>query len=430
MNQAISGANKVSRLLPVLALLGTPVAAQFQQQARMVLATPLKVAVKPPPQGARAGDPMPVAVQFQDGRDQPAALHEESGVELQLLGPKGEIVQKTSCKIRAGTPEATCKVTAPKPGLYKVRALPANHELLEGTGYVLVRPDAAPERRTPQRELPLKNKAWWSRPSFLIPVGYQPEPPPPAAPTTATCGATRSAAKVLLLINDGGETGGAFRAGLDTAKIQAFFAADDGGAAPVDIKIWLTPDHGTIDHQPLVLSKCGVSAEAHLSSNFVGQATVHYAVAPATFKVEATPTLQASFVRPIIGIGIVPNGPQTLSLIDTVPVVAQFFDIDGNVVPTDSERTVTFVSNNSIISPKQQRITLKAGEASAQTMILLSGSGRARCSSRRTGSRQLRTICRWWGKWCSWCACWEALRAGWSYSSCPAGRGIAAYSSA
>jgi hypothetical protein len=88
------------------------------------------------------------------------------------------------------------------------------------------------------------------------------------------------------------------------------------------------------------------------------------------YSVDAPVALQANFVRPIVGIGIVPTGLQTLSLIDRVPLVAQFFDADGNAIPTDAARTVTFVSGNSVIGVQQETVSLKPGDLSADTMIL------------------------------------------------------------
>jgi hypothetical protein len=173
-----------------------------------------------------------------------------------------------------------------------------------------------------------------------------------------------------LTINEGGEADGAFRASLEFATIQAFFQADDGGSAPSNVLVWLSPDHGEVDHQPLVIPKCSISGEAHLSSKYPVHTSVIYTVVPASYAVEAPAALRASFVRPIVGIGIIPKGTQTLSLIDRGPIVAQFFDIDGDTIPTDSERTVTFVSDNSFISTRQQTVAMKPGDLSAQTEIL------------------------------------------------------------
>jgi hypothetical protein len=361
------------RAVPTLILACGPVLAQFAQQAQTALKAPTKVVLKVPQVGPREGDPIDFSVQLQNGRDQPVAMPKNSHVEIQLLDSSDAVAQKGTCNTQAGVSEATCSIKAPKAGLYKVKALPSDHDLLDGTGYILVRPSAAPKKQAPVSKD--KKRASQSSPhSQFLPVAYEPPPQTPTqapAASSAVCGATSSprTAKVILTINEGGEMGGAFRAGLETATIQAFFQADDGGTAPSDIKVWLSPNHGEMDHEPLVIAKCSISGEAHLSSKYAVQTSVVYKVLPSSYAVDAPATLTASFVRPIIGIGVIPTGLQTLSLIDIVPVVVQFFDINGDVMPTDVERTVTFVSNNSIISLKQQSITLKVGEVVAQTMI-------------------------------------------------------------
>jgi hypothetical protein len=364
--------------LSSLLLFCAPLHAQFAQQAQRAVSAPLKVSVKPPSAGARAGGPAEFSVQLQNGKSEPAASPKEMQVEIQLLGSAGDVIRKAACKIPAGKSEAQCSLQAPAAGLYKVRALPDNRELLEGSGYILIRPDDV-KRSAPLRQNK-KDQAGLER-IPLLRVAYAAQMPPIAPPVTGAggkCEATKahSQAKVILTVNEGAESSGAFRASLESATIQAFFAADDGGVAPSDIFVWLSPDHGELDRQPLVIPKCAIAGEAHLSSKYPVQATILYKIVPAIYAVQAPEKLQASFVRPIMGIGVVPNGTQTLSLIDRVPIVAQFYDIDGNVVPTDTERTVTFVSDNSVISPQQQSITLKPGGVSAQTMILPSWLGK------------------------------------------------------
>jgi hypothetical protein len=354
-----------------LVLTGIPLHAQFAREARTAVSAALKVSVKPPPQGARAGDPVEISVQLQNGKSEPATMPKATQVEIQLLGTSSEVVQKGTCQIKAGVADGKCVVQAPKAGLYKIRARPDNRELLEGTGYVLIR---APSGRT---KADARAPNWTERASeerfLLLTVAYQgPGGTAPASGSAANCSATqsRSRAKVILTINEGGEAGGAFRASLESATIQAFFQADDGGSAPSNVLVWLSPDHGELDHEPLIIPKCSISGEAHLSSKYPVQASVIYTVVPANYAVDAPAALRASFVRPIVGIGIIPKGTQTLSLIDRGPIVAQFFDIDGDTIPTDSERTVTFVSDNSSISTKQQSVVLKPGDLSAQTEIL------------------------------------------------------------
>jgi len=353
----------------VLLVLVIPLHAQFAREAQTAVNAALKVSVKPPPRGARAGDPIEFSVQLQNGKSQPATMPKETQIEIQLLGSSGEVVQKGACQIKAGVADAKCVVQAPEAGLYKIRARPDNRELLEGTGYVLIR---APTGRKKVAALAPNRMQGDSKERFLLlTVAYQaPEARAPTSGSAANCGAARSRAKVILTINEGGEAGGAFRASLESATIQAFFQADDGGSAPSNVLVWLSPDHGALDHQPLIIPKCSISGEAHLSSKYPVQASVIYTVVPASYAVEAPAALKASFVRPIVGIGIIPKGTQTLSLIDRGPIVAQFFDIDGDTIPTDSERTVTFVSDNSSISTKQQSVNLKPGDLSAETEIL------------------------------------------------------------
>jgi hypothetical protein len=356
----------------VLILAGIPLPAQFARQAETAIRGAVKVSINPPKKGPQAGDPIEFAVLLQNGLGAAATLPKGTQVEVQLWGSSGDLVQKRTCTVPAGAADAKCVIPAAQAGLYKVKAVPDNRELLEGSSYVLVRPDNTRKKAAPIRKPPAA-QLWLGIP--LLAVAYSPDDsvaPKPAATTGESCGATRSLghATVILTINEGGEVGGAFRAGVENAMIQAFFQADDGGSAPSDVLVWLSPDHGALDHEPLVIPKCSISGEAQLSSKYPVRASVIYKVVPGSYAVQAPATLQANFVRPIIGIGIVPDGVQTLSLIDRGPIVAQFFDASGEVVPTDSERTVTFVSDNSVISPKQQTITLKPGDYTAATVIL------------------------------------------------------------
>jgi hypothetical protein len=357
--------------VPVLILAGIPLPAQFAKQAETAIRGAAKVSINPPKKGPQAGDPIEFAVLLQNGMGQAATLPKGTQVEVQLWGSSGDLVQKQSCTVPAGAADAKCIIPAAKAGLYKVKAVPDNRELLEGSSYVLVRPGNTRKKAAPIRKPPAAQLL----PGIsLLAVAYSPDDSVATKPAAAVegCGATRSPghATVILTINEGGEVGGAFRAGVENAMIQAFLQADDGGSAPSDVLVWLSPDHGALDHEPLVIPKCSISGEVQLSSKYPVRASVIYKVVPGSYAVQAPATLQANFVRPIIGIGIVPDGVQTLSLIDRGPIVAQFFDASGDVVPTDSERTVTFVSDNSVISPKQQTITLKPGDYAAATVIL------------------------------------------------------------
>jgi hypothetical protein len=367
---------------------------KWSKEAQAVLNAPLKVAVKPLDQGPRAGSLVDFSVELQNGKSQPAVTQSDAHVELQLLDLSGAVVQSGKCKILAKEANGKCTLQAPKSGVYKLRAMPQNRELTEGTGYILVRPEAGSPQKdggSKRQEVPKKQEpaskspgAWidgpgrrgWHNPDAggvqLLNVAYfSDDTGLQLAPAAAEgCNKSRGAAAVVVLINEGGEAGGAFRAGLESATIQAFFEAEDGGSAPSDILVWLSPDHGALDHQPLVIPKCSTSGEAHLSSKYPVQTSVAYNVAPGTYPVKGPTHLQALFVHPIVGLGIVPEGNQTLSLIDRGRIVASFFDADGNTIPTDLDRTVKFVSNNSFFSTKEQSVSLKPGDFSAETVLL------------------------------------------------------------
>ena len=351
--------------------------AQFLRQAEATIRGAVKIAITPPQTGPQAGEPIDFGLHIQNGKSAAASLPVDLQIEVQLLGSSGEVLQKRACLIRANAADAQCSVPSPKAGLYKVKAVPSDRQLSEGSSYVLVRPGKSRKIQAPIR----KPKAELSPPGLALSlVTYHPDDQDlaePAPAPTAGCSVTTSPnrAKVILTINEGGEAGGAFRASVEDAVIQAFFQAEDGGSAPSDVYIWLSPDHGAVDHQPLVIPKCAISGAAQLSSKYPVRTTVAYKVVPGSYQVDAPATLQASFVHPIIGIGTVPDGTQTLSLIDRVPLVAQFFDANGDAAPTDSERTVMFISNNSVISPKEQSITVKPGQYSAQTTIMPSWLG-------------------------------------------------------
>jgi hypothetical protein len=210
----------------------------------------------------------------------------------------------------------------------------------------------------------------------LLRVAYPtpaPAPPPFLPPPNGDCSAlpkSRSNARIVLAVIDGGEIGGAFQARVDSAKIQALFQAEDGGSAPVDIRVWLSQDHGEIDVKPLLISRCSIVGEAHLTSKYPVTVTINYTVIPDTYLVAAQPQLTATFVIPIAGLGIIPKKPQRLSLIDQLPIMAQFFDQDGNTVHTDLSRTVKFVSDNSIVGTRDGSVSVKPGAYSADTVLV------------------------------------------------------------
>ena len=207
-------------LLSGLVVTTCVVEAQFSRQAEATIRGAVKIAVTPPQTGPQAGEPIDFGLHIQNGKSVAATLPVDLQVEVQLLGSAGEVLQKRACIIRAKTSDAQCSVPSPKAGLYKVKAVPSDRQLSEGSSYVLVRPGNSRKIQAPIR----KPQAEWSPPgSALSLVSYHPDDQdlPEAAPApTAGCSATTSPnhAKVILTINEGGEAGGAFRASVENAN--------------------------------------------------------------------------------------------------------------------------------------------------------------------------------------------------------------------
>src|SRR5260370_15521248 len=336
---------------------------KWVQEAQGAVEARFKVIATPMQDGPRAGEPVDFGGELKKGKSQPGRTTSDTPVEIQLLNLSGEVVRTGNCTIAAKDAGGKCTVEAPKPGVYKFKAIPKSRELTEGTGYILIRHEAGEKKRFAPNSIPPQDRPKPNaRPQRQETVG-KPEAriggarllnaaslsdddgPAPAPQSAGDCStsASRGAASIVLAINEGGESGGAVRAGLEYATIQAFFQAEDGGSAPSDILFWLSQDHGHFNRQPLVIAKGSISREAHLTSKYPVQTSVAYSVVPGTYPIKGPKTLHASFVRPIVGIGVVPNGKQTLSLIDRGPIVVSFFHSHLNTLPTSLTTTFNFL---------------------------------------------------------------------------------------
>src|SRR5262249_29985382 len=120
----------------------------------------------------------------------------------------------------------------------------------------------------------------------------------------------------------------------------------------------------------IMIKTCHSRGVAHLTSGAAAQVSVKFHVFPEKYNQPDAGALRATFITPIAGIGVVPSARQILSLIDRAPVVAQFYDYDGKPISTDIPRTVTFVSDNAVIGPKEQSVQVTAGNDTAANMLL------------------------------------------------------------
>ena len=358
---------------------------KYATEAKAAVERPIKVAVKPVVQGLLAGNPVGVEVQLQNGNSQPTPSTTETTVDVDLMSSSDSVLETTTCRILAASAAGRCSFPPQKPGLYKLRARPINKKLLTSTRYFMIRAKGQQKRKgATAGQFSVPGTSSMNQPQVMDPyrallwnVAFAPasgQPPAPAAATGGDCAVSSGPARLILRATDGSQSG-AFQARIENATIQAFYVADDGGSAPKDIRIWLSQDHGLLNVQNILIPKCALGGEATLSANYAVKVSISYTTVP-KIEVDAPPTLSVAFVAPpIVGIGIVPNGVQTLSLIDRSPVVAQFFDALGNPVYTQTPRTVQFISNSTIVYPKDTSVTVQPTDLAAETVLIPSWMG-------------------------------------------------------
>jgi len=354
------------------------IADQWAKQAQQQALYPSKVAIELPKVSPTAGGSIELTLRVLNDRGEQTAPTHDIAVQVDMLSSAGKAVQSKGCLIPARSTAGRCTLGAPSSGIFKVRAMPKNRELLDATEILLVRPPAKTVKKS--EFAPRDDSGAFGfrivRAAFVTPdPEFEPPPAPPQPPGTtggSDCEGpvSQGPARVIVDINEGGEADGAFRAGKDSATISAFFLADDGGSAPAPITVWLSQDHGEIEEKPIVIKTCRSRGVAHLKSGSAAQVSVKFRVYPDKYNQPDSVPLRATFITPIAGIGILPSTRQILSLIDRAPVVAQFYDYDGKPISTDIPRTVTFVSDNAVVGPKEQSVEVKAGKDSAANLLL------------------------------------------------------------
>ena len=360
----------------VLLLIGSRLvtADQWAKQAQQQAAYPSKIAIELPKISPTAGGSVDIGLHLLNDRGEQSPLANDVAVQVDMLSTAGKVVQSKICVVPAKAAAGRCTLGAPSSGIFKVRAIPKARELLGATEILMVRPPLKTVKKgefMPPAENPFGFRI--VRAAFMAPEPeYEPAPPQPQTTAGSDCEGpvSQGTARVIVDINQGGESGGAFRAGKDSATISAFFLADNGGTAPAPITVWLRQDHGEIEDKPIVIKTCRSRAEAHLKSGSALTVSVTFSIYPKKYDQPAADALHATFVTPIAGIGIVPSAKQIMSLIDRAPVVAQFYDDDGKPISTDIPRTVTFISDNAVIGPKEQSVEVKVGSGSAGNMLL------------------------------------------------------------
>jgi len=336
------------------------------------MTSPSKVSIETTPASPQAGDPINVVLKLLNNQNNPAAAPSDVQVIVQMA-PKGGHAVSTSCRIPRGSSSGNCTLDQSPSGVVKIQAVPQNRELLGATKYIVVR-----SKGSGRSDLaPLRDSFFGVR---IIRAAFDaPESlPTPAQPTACAAPLSHGAARMMVVVNDGGEAGGAFRAGLDAATVTAVFDADDGGSAPSNIRVLLTSDHGQFDDATgILIPVCQLTGSARLESQVANQISITCKVSPANYPIEEPRLLSATFITPIVGIRVLSQGTQTMSLVDRAYMSVQFFDQSGKSVATDIRRTVNFATNNPAIGLQRLSVDVQPGQDTADNTLTPNWPGEA-----------------------------------------------------
>lgn len=366
---------------------------------------PMKLDVEPLENTAHVGDKILVQVNLLDANNQLAKWNHASEIEVVVTGPSGN-AKPYAVTVPAKETGAKVTIDATELGLANLQARDKEGTLLPGGNSILIRRVKTanrPKKMSFVRRQSAHFFGWenrggadWSganrgtanlggarlltvaarlggeRFSYLDgPNTYGWQTPGGAAP-----GAGAHVAPELLLTNSSGKDE-ILADGKDFARIQVFYMDPDGGAAPADIKLWLTWSNGTVDTQPLVIKKGDIVAEAHWTSMSPVSAKISLVASAPGFQIANKNELAVSFVPAIYGIGIAGPNPLQLSLIDCEPVFAQFFDHEGRTVQTSRLRDVTFISSNPSLHLDPSKSEVPANGSSASIYLVPTWSGTA-----------------------------------------------------
>ena len=348
---------------------------QMQAQMQRIEGRPMKLDIRRPAQGTTVGSNVSVAVVLLDANNQPAKSAHEYQVELEVTSPSAS-VQKYTATVPAGQTTAQISLPTSQAGVVSINAREKDDTLLPGGNSVLVRP-AAPMKATtkkkttrsalspdqPPRLLTVAAHSWPAPP--LMAAAYRGQQPPSLSDSTAS-------SPELLIIDSSGKD--EFLAdGKDFARITVYFMDPQGGAAPTDINVWLTWTHGLLTPQPLTIKKGETSAEAHLLSNAVAEATVSSVPSAPSYHIKfpnKDHQLKFSFVPPIYAILPAGANPLKLSMIDAATIVAQFLDAQQRAIQTSKKRQVTFISSDPWLHVDPTSSEVQPYESGASAVLL------------------------------------------------------------
>jgi hypothetical protein len=156
----------------------------WTKEARQHANTASKIAIEPPEHSPKAGHDVDLVLHLRNDKDEAISAPADTEVQVQMITESGRVALSKTCVIPKKSAHIRCHLgDAPSSGVFKLRAIPGNRELLDATQYLLVRPnDKDKETRKKAAFAPPSDGAFGAR---IMRVAYnapETEFEPPAPP--------------------------------------------------------------------------------------------------------------------------------------------------------------------------------------------------------------------------------------------------------
>ncbi len=353
----------------------------LSQQAQSAPA-PAKIELSPLHQGNRLGENVPVQLHLLDQNGHPVAAPNNIQAEVKVEEPSGR-TETYSVTFAAGDSTKQVPLSIAESGVAKVTVQQREQQLIGGSNFVLVRPQAvknpppaAKKHRKPSEQTKDPNSGLqdFSDPRWdgarLVLAAFPPQNPVPIQ------GQPSPGAPELQLTVSGEDANGGTRAdGSTCASVQVFYlGADD---LRRDVQIWLSPSNGILDHNPIVIPKGTALGSACWTSRYpIPSATLAVAATnPTNFTFVSLGkgldprTVTHKFTDNISGIGFV-NAPRSITIVDSFNLTAAFKDPNGQPVMLTDKREIHFSTPSSILKISPLQTTVDRGGFDSSTVIV------------------------------------------------------------
>jgi hypothetical protein len=372
-------------LRPILGLLVT-VCFQLSQDstnAQSLGSAPVKIAIQSQTHSINQGEPLEVRCVLLDANNNPTKAPKDLVVNIESVRPSGQ-TSSTPVTIKAGESSYRFKLPTDEAGIAELRA--KQKELLDGGTFIKIKSvESTPVVAT--------NSVWPSERKIETREGLSPSPLSPRLPpsshsvnfetaprasgsTTEAFRANKSAestpAVAKMVPSKPAEEFGLILThqirryladGKDTAVIGAFLVGGVNEYAE-DIQVILNSDMGRIISIPLKIHKGEDTAEASLTSDQVGTATVKYIKSNPHIPLRSNKEMKISFAPPITALELQASPPE-ISLLEKADLIVRLLGGNKTLVATDE--------------PKQIDVAILAGsgEVSSNVIVIANNSASA-----------------------------------------------------